>query len=750
MVMRARLLKIAVPLALVAALLLAFAPAAFAQTEGAPTAPQKSFHREFGLFYDEAGGNVYVSDSLNNRIIRTKMDGTGWTVLGRIGSGVKQFHDPRGIYYDSASGYIYVTDCGNHRIVRTKMDGSGWATLGSLGKGSGQFYYPRGIWYDAASDLIYVPDTGNHRIVRTKIDGTGWATLGSEGIGPQQFMTPRGVQYDEASGLLYIADTGNNRVVRCAWDGSGWTTLGTRGVGTKQFREPRGIHYDAATATLYVADHGNHRIVSTKMDGSGWKTFGTFGSGQNQFFYPRGVSLDAASGDVYVADTFNDRIVKTQMDGTGWQTLGVRWRPYVWHFAEGTTRTDFAMFLTICNPGTTDAQVNVQYMLGDGTQIPQKVTVIAHSRYTINVNQVVGAGKDVSLTVTSNSPVIVERPMYFHYGKARWPGGDVVMGKPQADTDFFFAEGTTRENFHTYLCMQNPNETAANVTVTYMFDGADPQTQALVLDPHSRKTIDVNEAVGSGRDVSITVSSDIPILAERPMYFKFNGKITGGHVVVGATEPDTHFFLAEGTTRNGFQEYLCLLNPGDTEAHVTLRYMFTDGTIKELPITVAPKSRHTEDVNRDVGGDKDVAVEIISDQPIVVERPMYFVYRGANGALIFGGHNVIAASDPGTSFTFAEGTTRPGFEEWICLFNPGDADASVTLTYMFSNGGTQTQTLTVGAHCRATIAVNQIVPAGSDVSINITSSQPIVTERPIYFNYNGNTTGGSDTMGFSE
>jgi hypothetical protein len=408
------------------------------------------------------------------------------------------------------------------------------------------------------------------------------------------------------------------------------------------------------------------------------------------------------------------------------------------------------MFLTICNPGTSDAAVNIKYMLGDGTQIPQQVNVIAHSRYTVNVNQVVGPGKDVSVTVWSDSPVIVERPMYFHYGKAKWPGGDVSMGRPQPDTNFYFAEGTTREHFHTYLCMQNPGDTPANVTVTYMFDGADPQVAGVVLDPHSRKTIDVNEAVGTGKDVSIEVASDVPIMAGRPMYFKFDGRITGGHVVIGATEPDTHFYLAEGTTRAGFQEYLCLLNPGQTDAHVTLRYMFTDGTIREVPVTVDAKSRHTEDVNADVGGEKDVAVEIISDEPIVVERPMYFVYMGANGTLIFGGHNVIAASDPGTSFTFAEGTTRRGFEEWICLFNPGDVEASVRLIYMFSTGGTQTQTLAVGAHCRATIMVNQIVPPGSDVSVSITSTQPIVTERPIYFNFNGNTTGGSDTMGFNQ
>ncbi|MHB8894645.1 MAG: DUF5719 family protein [Candidatus Geothermincolia bacterium] len=746
--MKTKLWKTVVPLILVVALVLAIAPAALAQAEG--PAPQKSFHREFGIYYDEAGGDVYVSDSLNNRIIRTKMDGSGWTVLGKIGDGVKEFHDPRGIYYDSASGYIYVTDCGNSRIIKTKMDGSGWQTLGSKGSGAGQFYFPRGIWYDPASELVYVPDTANHRIVRTKIDGSGWETLGSEGIGPQQFLTPRGVQYDAASGLVYVADTVNDRVVRCAWDGSGWTTLGTHGKDAKQFREPRGLYYDAATGLLYVADHGNHRVVSTKMDGSDWKTFGSFGEGQNELYFPRGVSLDSATGDVYLADTFNDRIVKTQMDGTGWQTLGVRWRPYVWHFAEGTTRKDFSMFLTICNPGDDDALVKINYMLGDGTQIPQEVNVIAHSRYTVNVNQVVGPDKDVSVTVISDKPVIVERPMYFHYGQGRWPGGNVAMGRPQPDTNFFFAEGTTREHFQTFLCLQNPSEEVANVTVTYLFDGADPMTTNEVLAPHSRKTIDVNKVVGPGKDVSIEVASDIPITAERPMYFKFNGQITGGHVVVGATEPDTHFFLAEGTTRAGFQEYLCLLNPGETDANVTLRYMFTDGTIKEVAVTVPANSRHTQDVNADVGGDKDVAVEIISDQPIVVERPMYFVYRNANGALIFGGHNVIAASDPGTSFTFAEGTTRPGFEEWICLFNPGDVEASVTLTYMFSTGGTQTQQVTVGAHCRATIMVNQIVPPNSDVSVTIESTQPIVTERPMYFNYNGNTTGGSDTMGFNQ
>ncbi len=712
--------------------------------EANPVSHDPSFYREFGVFYDQAHGDVYVSDSLANRIIRTKMDGTGWTTLGSLGSGTNQFRDPRGIYFDGT--YVYVTDTGNHRVVKTKMDGSVWQTIGSQGTGDKQLYYPRGIWVDGTN--LYIPDTANNRIVKTSTDMTGnvWTTLGTAGIGPKQLLTPRGVVVNGTD--LYIADTANNRIVKTSTDMTGnvWTTLGTAGSGAKQFRGPRGISLNTTTNDLYVADDGNNRIVKTQIDGSGWTTYGSFGNGTGQFFYPRGISFDnSGSGDVYVADTFNDRIVKTKIDGTGWQSLGTKWKPYVWYFAEGTTRQNFDMYLTLCNPGSTDAIVDITYMLGDGSQIPQRVTVAAHSRYTINVNAVVGDNKDVSIRVLSDQPVIAERPMYFNYGKG-WPGGHDVMGKPTLDTKFYFAEGTTRDGFNTYLCIQNPGASAANVKVTYMFPDSSTQVQTAVVPAHSRQTINVNQTVGAGKDLSIVVESDVPILCERPMYFKYKGRITGGHVVIGATEPDTHFFLAEGTTRAGFEEYLCVLNPGSVAANVHFRYMFGDGTIKEQDLVIPATSRQTVNVNDVVGSNKDVAVEITSDQPIVVERPMYFVYKG----LIFGGHDVMAVSDLGSTFYFAEGTTRPGFEEWICILNPSDDVSSVTITYMFSDGTTKNQDVTVGAHSRATLSVKDNVPAGQDVSLAIQASNPIVVERPIYFNYNGKTTGGSDAMGFSE
>ncbi|MDD3735220.1 MAG: hypothetical protein PHO31_01965, partial [Candidatus Pacebacteria bacterium] len=63
--------------------------------------------------------------------------------------GKLQFSSPSGIFYDSSSDFIYVADTSNNRIVKTKIDGTGWQTLGgpSSGSGQGQFYSPQGIFY---------------------------------------------------------------------------------------------------------------------------------------------------------------------------------------------------------------------------------------------------------------------------------------------------------------------------------------------------------------------------------------------------------------------------------------------------------------------------------------------------------------------------------------------------------------------------------------------------------------------------
>jgi len=111
--------------------------------------------------------------------------------------------------------------------------------------------------------------------------------------------------------------------------------------------------------------------------------------------------------------------------------------------------------------------------------------------------------------------------------------------------------------------------------------------------------------------------------------------------------------------------------------------------------------------------------------------------------------NINEPTCPNT-FYFAEGYTgRGSFVEYLTVMNPNSSEAHLSMTYMFSNGTTQTQDLTVGATTRATINVNSVVGDDQEVSVKITSDQPVVCERPIYFNYAGSWNGGHCVVGYA-
>jgi hypothetical protein len=106
------------------------------------------------------------------------------------------------------------------------------------------------------------------------------------------------------------------------------------------------------------------------------------------------------------------------------------------------------------------------------------------------------------------------------------------------------------------------------------------------------------------------------------------------------------------------------------------------------------------------------------------------------------------------NFYFAEGTTRPGFDPYFTIANPGDAAAEVTISYMLGNGKSASQGLTVAAHSRATAHPPDILGVADDAAhdfsakVECTNGLEISVERPMYFDYNGVWTGGHDVVGF--
>ncbi len=371
---------------------------------------------------------------------------------------------------------------------------------------------------------------------------------------------------------------------------------------------------------------------------------------------------------------------------------------------------------------------------------------------------------DFSATVESTNGVgiVAERPMYFDY-QGRWAGGSCQSGVTNLSDAYFFAEGTVRPGFHSYLCIQNPAEETATVRITYMKGDGETAEQNMLVPARSRATVNVNgffgAADGPAADFSAKVESTggTEILAERAMYFNYNGAWTGGHVNAGVADTSTSLFFAEGTTRPGFDSFLCLQNPEEQDAEVSITYMKGDGSNQRQDVTVPARTRTTVKVNDVIGQDDSDAcdfsakVESTNGVGIVAERSMYFAYKGSWD----GGHCQGGAAGAFPVQYFAEGTARPGFDSYLCIQNPGGAAADVTITYMKGDGTSDAQNISVAPSSRYTVAVKDVLGEASDdahdfsARVECTNGQLIVAERPMYFSYGAGWNGGHDEAGMA-
>ena len=429
--------------------------------------------------------------------------------------------------------------------------------------------------------------------------------------------------------------------------------------------------------------------------------------------------------------------------------------PTTFYFAEGYTGGGFQEYLCLGNPNATGTFAIITYMFPDGSTQEQEVGLGANSRATVNVNAVVGADKQVSARVDCDLPIVAERPMYFDY-QGKWTGGHDVVGATSTSDTWYFAEGYTGQGFDEWICVLNPGDSPADLTFFFQTqEEGEKMVNGFSVPANSRVSFRANDLLGGGSyQTSLKLESTQPVVAERPMYFDYQGiggwGWTGGHCVMGASELATGYYFAEGTTQGGFEEWLTIQNPGLAEINVHATYFLGSGTPIEMDYPVPPARRSTVYVPTDAGVDQDVSVHLTSSQPFLAERPMYFDYQGMGAWGWTGGHCVIGATADSTDWFFAEGYTGSGFEEWLCIQNPGATDAAVSVTYYPEGGAAPiVREHTVAANSRYTIPVNVDAGAGLTISAGISSDEPVIVERPMYFNFQGMWNGGHDVLGYT-
>ena len=320
----------------------------------------------FGMAIDD-DDYLYFADSANHRIRRIDLDtglittvaGSGIPGLGADGGPALDtaLNSPHGVDIDN-SGNIYIADTLNNRIAKvdafngivTTIAGNGIpGSGGDLGLAtSATLNQPEDV---AVDDLgkVYIADSGNPLIRLIDIHGTIVTLAGKRGatVDPVTvssagnareavLRTPLSIELDDEQRNLYVADTGNNLVRRIvlnnvieetvqfteagSFDGSPGYDGENEFAFNSRLNSPSGVAINSS-GDIFISDTNNHRVRAVVVPGARAVSVlvAVAGNGEGSFsgeevpgadatlHFPTDVAIDK-QGNIYFSDTANNRI----------------------------------------------------------------------------------------------------------------------------------------------------------------------------------------------------------------------------------------------------------------------------------------------------------------------------------------------------------------------------------------------------------------------------------------------------------
>lgn len=408
-----------------------------------------------------------------------------------------------------------------------------------------------------------------------------------------------------------------------------------------------------------------------------------------------------------------------------------------WYFAEGRVGGGFETFFTVGNPNPTDCTVTIQYDYQmDGAQFRATksvtFTVVHASRHTETVNADLSiapgdrTGATLSAVVSTSDCVgiVAERPMYFH-GFHGVSSGTDVFGATAPLKQWFFAEVPRGAAGESFLSVLNPNTVDTDVSVSYFIGSATPIIVKQTVHANSRGTFDPNNTAQllSAQHMAVEVDSVQPIVVERPSYFVSVHGVSGSADVMGIPAAQKTWVLAAGTITPPSQTNLIISNVTNAPVNVTVRLLAVGGAFKDFTLSaIPPNSQSVFDVNFNntfVGATADVSAVVTGSDTILVQRQIFSEYSASNANWSAQGVSDDSGIAPAfTTFSFAEGFTSSGFNEWLDLANPTNVPISATITLVNMLGESDAQTVPVPAQGRYSFDVTHAVANSSVFSLN--------------------------------
>ncbi len=384
--------------------------------------------------------------------------------------------------------------------------------------------------------------------------------------------------------------------------------------------------------------------------------------------------------------------------------LGLAWYGYQWNLTSGSVKA-----LRYSDAMDIAAKNGVQVGFDEASQT-------AKFSYT-------AGGENFEVWFEDGRASDAKLDLVFRLGLAGAAGWRMGHEDPSAVASFrtrlgyqtwYLAEGSTVKPFDTWILIQNPNTTPVNAKVTFFKEDGTTAAYTYPVAPSSRFSLYAN-AVLPDSSFSTKVEADAPILVERAMYFGIDG-----HDSVGLNAPSRTWYLPDGSSRDGGDTWLLLMNPNPAPVNARVSFLREDGLapiVKEFTLKATSRLNVYAD---DQVPNARFSMVVETDRPVVAERASYFA------------SSKVGDGKPGTWFLARRWYTAEGFTGHtvsLVVMNPGAVQAQTTLTFMLEDGSTVKKDLTVPAKGRATFVTNDVLPANTAFSTQIDADQPIAVER---------------------
>ena len=659
----------------------------------------------------------------------------------------------------------------------SRYDGSTWSSFGNtFGVGIQvsclALDSPRNILYAG----IYTNVTGEVNVFRRNIDAGGdWVGIGTLCGGPEIYS----LAVDEINNTLYALAYDGHVYKNCnASVGSTWLDIGRVSANTVYNQR---LQYDPGSATLFCGSSDGQVYrqgisALTAIDPSSGAQGQTldvdltainsdFTAASEVVFSGDGVNVNSTTRlssnklranitiepDTYLGP--RNVWVKTGGDKTNKLVQGftVTEAPAssTWYLAEGSNAWGFSTYITIENPNNSAVNAKLTYMdpnapaAGKGVIKTRSVVLPPLSQTTVSSMSDIGP-VDFSTEVESlqGKTIAVDRTMFWTgpgYSPAQ-SGYHSSVGTSALANTWYLPEGSSAWGFETWTLLLNPNDTAANITLTYMTETAGVKVLSKKVPAHSRATYSMAADIGAA-DASIEVTSDVPVVAERSMY---RNNRREGSCSIGATAPAADYYLAEGATGYGvgFTTYVLVQNPGNDTNKVTLTYQTGSGEVAGPSFTMQPNTRKTVKVNDTLPSNTDVSTQVHGSKPLIAERAVYWD-NGTGQAF----HASIGLASPHMAFMLPDGQSSNGWETWTLVENPNPGAVRVRITYLPQGGGKSISfTDEIPKESRRSYSMGDKLPSGraSILVESLDGARPIMVERAMYVNDKG---AGTDTIG---